>query len=176
MSRDQLPRDILPRRPDRQWALECLKPYDLTEVDFDRELQRLTKRFRTMPSAADVVHSLFIRLEGEAVKKGEWGQASQIGHRHAWRLFQIGDRHHHVLRGAHTYELQSFTDSGVIKEVRISVAENACPTCKALSGRIYTLAEFLQVQPLPVANCEGDRVSGQKEAWCRCMFDPILEE
>lgn len=56
-------------------------------------------------------------------------------------------------------------DNSRVKGIRISVADDSCPTCQKMQGA-YAKD---QVPALPVEGCSH-------ENGCRCFYEPILED
>jgi hypothetical protein len=55
-----------------------------------------------------------------------------------------------------------------IEQLEILIAVDSCDTCKALSGKVFTIEEVVNNNPLPVAGC------GNKS--CRCTYLPLWSE
>jgi hypothetical protein len=67
----------------------------------------------------------------------------------------------------HQTELTTFKDIGFLR-VRVETSKDACPECKKLAGKVFTIEEALSGQPLPHRGCKHD-IKG-KGGLCRCRF------
>ena len=73
-------------------------------------------------------------------------------------------------------ELLQYQQQG-IKKVRISTTgDRACENCKLLEGKVFSIEEALEKMPLPVKNCLHKLNPDAPAGWCRCLYEPVLED
>ena len=109
-----------------------------------------------------------------AVQAGDWKAASQAYFELAHILYFEGrGNHQSALRESHRFDLLSMKEVG-IRSVEISTAgtgsKGACPQCRKLEGRKFSIARALKEMPLPKSNCGG----GPHDGWCRCSYQAVI--
>lgn len=65
--------------------------------------------------------------------------------------------------------LERFAASNV-KGVQIIRQKSACPVCQAIADRFYTIAEALQIRPIPCRLCRFAITKTEPFGFCRCMY------
>jgi hypothetical protein len=69
------------------------------------------------------------------------------------------------------YNLKSFKDIG-FEKVEVEVAKDACPVCRKMAGKKFSIAEAMETMPIPCHECgtEVDTVKG----YCRCRYYAVF--
>ncbi len=72
--------------------------------------------------------------------------------------------------GSRKGALESYLCSGVVKEVEVLPAKNACDACKEWEGKKIALKEAIKKAPLPIKNCHNE-----KYGYCHCCYIAVMD-
>jgi len=146
-----------------------------SEKDYYRARRILKRKFGTTPSHSDIywyISNLFLE---KAAKKKDLEAMRQIYFRQALFLHEEGKDCFLALQMSRKCELLQYQQQG-IKKVRISTTgDRACENCKLLEGKVFSIEEALEKMPLPVKNCLHKLNPDAPTGWCRCLYEPVLE-
>jgi hypothetical protein len=78
-----------------------------------------------------------------------------------------GDDPKQPLLALHQTEVGTFKELG-FRLVRVEALKDACPECQKLSGKVYSIEEVMNRNPLPHRACAHDLKRGV--GLCRCRF------
>lgn len=67
-----------------------------------------------------------------------------------------------------TEELNRIAGSGVVESVEILATSDSCGTCKKLNGKVLSIQEARQKNPIPVEECTH-------KYGCRCTYLPVVK-
>lgn len=136
----------------------------------------LTKKFGLEPLEEDILWGLSNHLLLGLMKKGDWQEMKTIYFAQASFLHDDGQDCMKVLGEAHKCDLRDYARSKLIRKVEIiTCGESSCPSCRKLSGKIFTIERALNEMPLPEKDCSSEPNLKSKQGWCRCCYGPVVD-
>jgi len=169
---------------EKEWEEICFRKrlkddfgqMGFSEKDYYKTKRILKRKFGTSPSHSDIywyISNLFLE---KAFKEKDLEAMRQIYFRQALFLHEEGKDCFPVLQMSQKCELLQYRQQGV-KKVRISTTKDkACENCKSLEGEVFSIKEALEKMPLPVKNCLHKLNPDAPTGWCRCLYEPVLED
>ncbi len=134
--------------------------------DFERTEKELTGKWGFAPPR-DVFWALANEAVLDAAKKGTAHHLSMVYWEMARLLYDEGNpRHPHIemARRASRASIQAYAERG-IGGGKVEVLATCCQVCDVDNGREYTIAQAIEVLPIPHEACENN-------GWCRCTWLP----
>ena len=125
--------------------------------------RELAERFKRSPSEEDVLWYGWGEQLQVAMKEGDWIAMGRIHGEQSRFLRDRGKPFFHVLQQVPKCRLHYYQNAG-IQTVQVSVAPNACATCRVLAGKKMSTSQALAESPIPVQECEN--------GFCRCGYTP----
>jgi hypothetical protein len=150
-----------------------LKNYGITEADFDKTKDILTKKFGKEAPVRDVIWGLFNQV---IFRTNDPATLSSIYYEMALFVNEEGKdsfRQRELSTKMSLIQLKQQTQ-GVAEKVEIVTAgAQSCPECQKMSGKIFTFEEALNEMPVPNKNCTF-KFSKDKKSFCRCLYVPVV--
>ena len=150
-----------------------LNNYGITESDFDKMEDTLTKRFGKEAPARDIIWRLFNQV---IFKTNDLATLSGIYYEMALFANEEGKdsfRQRELSTKMSLIQLKQQAQ-GVAERVEIVTAgEQSCPECQKLSRKIFTFDEALKEMPIPNKKCTH-RFNKNQKPFCRCLYVPVV--
>lgn len=147
--------------------LRTLKSYGITEEDFNKYKEKLSKRFGERASDRDVIWLIFNEL---IQKMRDFHSLRMIYYEMALFLNEEGKDFFTVLQQSIKMELMRYKKDGV-KRVRIIAAKDACSACKKLDDNVLSIKDALERMPIPCKECTH-KLYDENRGFCRCAYVP----
>jgi hypothetical protein len=145
-------------------ALRFARSVGSSDAEFARRERDLIKQHGSI-TPGDVFWALATDAARQAQEREDWDRLRSIYWGQARFLYEDGRPHFHLLQEAARARLLSYAQSGAVHHVTISTAAgDGCPACARLEGTTFTIAEALDLMPIPNPSCE--------DGWCRCTWVP----
>ena len=118
----------------------------------------------------------------KAYRTGDFHSAQMAHFEKALILFDRGANHHQSAEAARKDELlyyqrsEDYRDMGVRDVVISTCAEASCAVCAPLEGQRFSIKDALRLMPIPHKDCKTLADQNQHGGWCRCSYEPVLEE
>lgn len=154
----------------REESLRTLSQFYLGEMDLRMRMRQMTVATGKEPpewvAALEILKDSIIKTDHPDLKlrmyQGMADLLAKVGQEEdLFTIQQIIAR----------YNLKSFKDIGFAR-VEVEVAKDACPTCRKMSGKRFSIEEAMETMPIPCHDCstEVDAVKG----YCRCRYFAIF--
>lgn len=155
-------------------VLRKLKPYGITELDFESMREKLEKRFGREPSPSDVEWGLY----NIAITKTQGhDDLSRLYWDMAFMLYCEGKDCSELRKRSaiesllHMKGEAKFMTAGTVKGIRVL---GSCTPSNELGKFVLSLNDAVKDCPIPCNNC--DREKGAAQSWCACDFIFELDE
>lgn len=99
---------------------------------------------------------------------------SKFGAVFARAIWLCGGNPRAIQRTLHRSYLGSLRESGSSASIEIFTEGDSCDKCRALRGKVWTIAEALAENPLPCRDCANTNENGF--GWCRCQYEQRFDE
>jgi len=156
--------------------VKILNPFNIKMDDYLKIKKNFTHNEPDLVIAAIVINKI-IEIDSEKMKKLPYKQYSFAFFELALWAIERKINPRNQLNAAHYYQLKEYQQREVIKRVQILSApknSNSCQSCKEINGKIFTLEQALQHEPLPYHNCTNDYFQNGF-SWCRCIYLPLVD-
>ncbi len=154
----------------REESLRTLSQFFLGEMDLKMRMRQMSgssgKEPQEWVAALEILKDNIIKAEHPDLKlkmyQGMVDLLAKVGQKEA--LFTIQQL---IAR----YNLKSFKDIG-FEKVEVEVSKDACPACRKMAGKKFSIAEAMETMPIPCHDCgtEVDAVKG----YCRCRYYAVF--
>ena len=154
----------------RKWKekwIDELSRYGISELDFKKANESLSKKFGKVASNEDTVWMILNRL---VLVNKDIEVLRSIYYTQVNFLRETGRNSGAAMKSALKLELASMKNNGVPK-VEILSSNNSCDNCKKENGKIYNIDEAIAKNPLPNKNCTDDN-----HGFCRCCYLPVIDD
>lgn len=136
-----------------------------------RTLQRTLSELRSIQEALSLTESAAVEVLAAAIAEDE-GVSLHVRRMAHYLLAQAcedrGEPFQDHLWHANFFQLQELSRYAATK-VEIMAAADACPSCRRLAGRVYTVRAALEAMPLPCVACTAPTTQ-RGIGYCRCMW------
>lgn len=154
----------------RAESLKMLSKFYLGEMDLSMKMRQMcVAKGHEVPewmAALEMIKDQIIKTEHPDLKlkmyQGMVDLLAKLGHKEDLVTIQ-----EIIAR----YNLKSFKDIG-FERVEVECDKEACPICRKMAGKRFTIEEAVQTMPLPCKECttEIDAVKG----YCRCRYFAVF--
>jgi len=169
--RPQTEKQVAPQPVDqREESLKMLSQFYLGEMDLTMKMKQMTVTSGKEPpewmAALELLKDHIIKSEHPDIKLRMYQGMVDL-------LAKIGQKEdmHVIQEIIARYNLKSFKDMG-FERVEIECADDACPACKKMAGKRFTIEDAMATMPIPCPECtkEIEAVKG----YCRCRYFAIF--
>lgn len=169
-------KDGLSRFFDGREYLETVMEKEKHELRkrFSKNPEDIIKKYGIEPSDHDALWSIANKLVLKFGKLGDFSTLSGIYFDMALFLHQSEKPNSESLRISNRMRLMGSRNSEYIKGVEID-AKWCCDYCKPLDGKILSIKEALETEPLPQELCTHKLTSRAPEAWCLCTYLEVVK-
>lgn len=154
----------------RAESLKMLSLFYLGEMDLSMKMRQMSvAKGEEVPewmAALEIVKDRVIKTEHPDLKlkmyQGMVDLLAKLGHKEDLRTIQ-----EIIAR----YNMKSFKDIGFTR-VEVECDKDACPNCRKMAGKRFSIEEAMESMPLPCKDCttEIDAVKG----YCRCRYFAVF--
>lgn len=146
-------------------ALKTLEQHGITEATYNRQKAALKlKKLGEEPAWQEVIWALYNKLLAKAGT--DFHQMHMIYFEMAWFLYNEGQDPYNAMDMARKSELMYNSQS---RDTVVIDSGDNCPACQALVGKMYSIQEALDEQPLPCKECTNDP-DGKDVSICNCCY------
>lgn len=154
-------------------AVGDLANHGVTEAVAKQMIQRLAATNSRQPTGSEVVWSLFRTVSDGVADLSE----RQALHLCAARLLiREGRDPYGELAAAMRCRLQSWRESGVVKQVYVMASGDPCVECLRQVGKKFTIDEALRELPVPCRACTTKIDPRNQHGWCKCDMNAVHED
>ncbi|MCX6811807.1 MAG: hypothetical protein NT039_03895 [Candidatus Berkelbacteria bacterium] len=150
-----------------------LKNYGVTESDFDKTKDILTKKFGKEAPARDVIWGLFNQLisrtNDPATLSGIYYEMSLFVNEEGKDSF----RQRELSTKMSLINLKQQAGDVLDGVEIVTAGKQSCPECQKMSGKVFTFDEAFNEMPIPNKNCTH-RFREDQKPFCRCLYVPIV--
>ncbi|MGE5583082.1 MAG: TM2 domain-containing protein [Bacillota bacterium] len=147
-----------------------LKNFGIDELTFLKKREELTAGFGNEINSVDVLWSL---LRQAMANTTDPVGLKRINTQTVALLKELHRNCFDLLQRALKMQLLEYRRDGYTKKVRIAGSNtDACPACRRLAGRIYTIDEALQTMPIPCKECSTN-LTAEITGFCRCVYQAV---
>lgn len=153
----------------RTLAFKRKQKYLITEEEYNKiemqrkEQDRIARDKKWQQLNADAL---------KAMKKDDLQELSQVYLEQALILYNEGKDFFSILKCSREENLKYMLSMGVEK-VQILAAKDSCANCKALNGKVFSIADAIKNSYLPCEKCTHGIKS--EKGFCRCIYLPYFE-
>ncbi len=167
-SQNLFPTTLLTEADSKAVALfRPLKDFGVSESDFQKKRDELSKHFGSKASGRDVIWGLY---NNEITKSiGDLHRQQMLYYQMALFLNEEGRNPSQLIEQSNQVYLQSYKLSGIVKKVGIIAGEKSCPECQENAKKIYSLEDAIKNNPIPCQKCTHVMEPG-KYSFCRCCY------
>ena len=140
------------------------------KIDFNLKLKTEFKDDNIIDNSWNI--DILNKRKEEALKKRDYGKASQLLFLIARRLYEKGENHIKVASESIRLSLLSILEKpfGERKVKIITALDKSCSNCRKLHGKILTVDKALKLNLLPCKKCKHEINPKTKIGWCRCVY------
>lgn len=149
--------------------LKKLEVFGITENDFLKKQEELTKKLKSKAKNSDVVWDL---LNQQLLRAQSIHERKIVYLNMARFLYEEGKNPYDFLKEVAKCDLLRFKESGLKIKVKINSCgsqNNSCKECQILDGKVFTIDDALREMPIPNKKCTYDKNKGGFP-WCRCLW------
>lgn len=149
--------------------LRSLGQYGVTESDFDKTKDTLSKRFGKEAPARDVIWGLFNQVitqtKDPTTLSGIYSQMALFVNEEGRDSFQYQE----LSTKMSLFQLKQQTQGVTEKVEVVTCGKDSCPECQKLSGKVFLIDKALEEMPIPNRKCSY-KFGEERKPYCRCLY------